>query len=91
MHGASFRIYPIIWAARLLFVISQICLSFSSRILDRAGVVVLVSCKSSASCKGLLTICVRAFIGSCSRVDSTMPGKRTGIAERLNSFHVSRF
>jgi len=45
--------------------------------------VILVACEGSPTREGLLTIRIRTFVWSFSRVDSTMPCQGTGVAERL--------
>lgn len=52
-------------------------------LLDRAGVVILMSCQGRATCKCLLAIGVWAFVRSLAGMDATVSRQRARVAERL--------
>lgn len=61
--------------ATAFLVLTQVGFSLGSSFLDRSSVVVLVSSQCRASGECLLTVRVRAFVGSFAGVDTAMSGK----------------
>lgn len=56
-----------------------------SSFLDCAGVVVLVACQGGTTRECLLAVGVWALVWPLARVDPTVPGQRTGVAEWLQN------
>jgi hypothetical protein len=63
--------------------------SSGSSFLNCACVVVLVAGQSRASGKGLLAVGIWALVRTLSRVNATVAGQRTAVAEGLRECHVS--
>lgn len=68
-----------------ILILPQLGLGFSSGFFDGPSVVVLVACQRRTAREGLLTVGVRAFVGSLAGVNATMSGQRGRVAKGLNS------
>lgn len=66
-----------------ILILPQLGLCFSSGFFDGPSVVVLVACQRRAAREGLLTVGIRAFVGSLARVNAAMPGQRRRVAKGL--------
>ncbi len=53
------------------------------RLLDGAGVVVLVARQGGAASKGLLAVDIGALVGARARVNAAMPSQRAAVAKGL--------
>lgn len=83
MDRASLRVDTVRRPARSLFVLPQVGLSFSSRLLDRSSMMVLVARQSCAARKCLLAIRIWTLVWPFARMDSTVSCERRRVAKGL--------